>query len=211
MLLAISLPMAVPSLRAQIVNRSFNDDKPGVAPPGFVLAAVRQPAPGSWLIRRQGTQGHLVHQATGTAGYALALADERLEGDIEIWARIRLAAGDRTGGLVWRYVDEQNFYAVLLDVARGELAMYRFTGGNRIRIEFEDDLELDREAWHTVKVICTGRSVRVQLGGIRVFEDDDRRSSATFAPGRAGFITTGTSETWFDDFHLATRSEGRKR
>ena len=89
--------------------------------------------------------------------------------------RLRLAGGARAGGLVWQYQDEHNFYAAMLDLTRQELSMYRVTGGNRVRLETEDDLELDPEAWHTLKVARDDGRIYVALGGIRVFEERDER------------------------------------
>jgi hypothetical protein len=181
---------------------TFDQDKVGAPPPGFAFAAMRQPGPGSWLVERPGSNGHLVHVADRLAqGYALAVYDGPSWRDVNLSVRLRLAGGRRAGGLVWHYVDNQNYYATVLDVTRGELAMYRVAGGNRIRMEFEDDLELDAEAWHTMKIAHTGKSTRVSLGGIRVFEDDHRGQDRP-ATGRVGLIAAGDADVWFDDIRI---------
>jgi hypothetical protein len=115
--------------------------------------------------------------------------------------RLRLHGGARAGGLVWRYVDDRDYYAALLDLARGEISMYRVSDGNRTKLEFEDDLELDPEAWHTLKAVHVGAFAYVTLGGIRVFEDHIGRPDRAGA-GRAGVLSTGNSEVWFDDLRI---------
>jgi hypothetical protein len=180
----------------------FDQDKVGAPPPGFVFAAMRQPAPGSWEVRRTGTTAYLAHETDPAAhGYAFAVHDGPSWRDVTVSVRLRLPGGRRTGGLVWHYADSQHYYAAVLDLEKGELSLYRVAGGNRIRMEFEDDLELDVEAWHTMKVTHTAKSTRVSLGGIRVFEDAHRGQDRPDA-GRVGLIAAGDASVWFDDLRI---------
>ena len=86
----------------------------------------------------------------------------------------RRPAAARTAGLVWKYQDRLNHYSAQLDLAKQELAVYRVVNGNRIRLEREDDLELDPDAWHSLKIFQERGEIRVYLGGIRVFSERDR-------------------------------------
>jgi len=211
---AISLVAAclavVPTLAQDWSVATFDDDKAGLPPPGFVFTAMRQPGSGSWLIRRQGAHGHLAHDADPVAGgYALAIRTGTTPPDVVISVRMRLAGGSKTGGLVWHYLDELNYYAAILNLARGEMSLYRMAAGNRIRTEFADDLELDPDAWHTMKVEHAGTVTRVSLGGIRVFNDDDRRHEKTGSPGRVGLLAGGDAQAWFDDLRVEAPKRGR--
>jgi hypothetical protein len=125
--------------------------------------------------------------------------------DLQVSVRVRLAGGSLVGGLVWRYQDEHNHYQILLDLTRRELAMYRVVAGNRIRVEREDGLELDPAAWHTLKIVHEQSEIRVSLGGIRVFEENDR----TFGAGRAGVVAGGIADVWFDDLRIEAERRGR--
>src|SRR5687767_5766660 len=90
---------------------TFDDTRPGTLPAGFELAVMRQDAPGTWLARRDGTNGALFHQADGAAtGFALALAPDAPMRDVEASVRLRLTDGARAGGLVWRYTDAAHYY-----------------------------------------------------------------------------------------------------
>jgi hypothetical protein len=108
---------------------------------------------------------------------------------------------------VWRYQDPLNHYVATLNLADQDLAVYRVVRGNRIRIEREDDLELDRDAWHTMRVVQDDDSIRVYLGGIRVFSDRDRSGGNE---GAFGVWASATSEVAFDDLRAEPRAE-RKR
>jgi hypothetical protein len=108
------------------------------------------------------------------------------------------------GGLVWRYENPENFFAVSLDLERQTIALYRVARGNRIRLEFEDDLELDRDAWHVVRVEHTDGRIRVSLGGIGVMRARDR---AMTDAGRAGIWSDGAATAWFDDLQVEDAPE----
>ena len=185
------------------VRRTFDDDRPAQPPLGFAFAAMRQPDAGVWQVRRTGTNGYLVHDASAAhaGGFAVAILDGDAPREGTLSAHVRLAAGARSGGLVWRYRDTNNYYAVILDLQRGELQLYRVAGGNRIRLESEDDLELDPAAWHVLKAAYTQDRITVSLGGIRVFQESNRATSST-QPDRAGVMATGDSEVWFDDIRV---------
>lgn len=188
---------------------AFDDIQPGALPLGFTLAAARQPNPGTWEVHQTDASRHLVHLADADSdGYGLSLAPGPPLRDVEIAARMRLTAGHRAGGLVWRYQDEHNFFAAVLDLDHRTLFMFRMAEGNRITVKRRTDLELDRDAWHTLKVVHRDASVRVSLGGIRVFDDRDRRLDR-FGPGRSGVIATGDSEVWFDDLSISPDRTGR--
>jgi hypothetical protein len=181
----------------------FDADTPGALPSGFTLTALRQDAPGTWLVQRDGTNGYLVHASDAApGGYSIAIAPDQARSDVIVSARLRLTGGARAGGVVWRHQDANNFYAAVLDLAQGTLFMYLIRNGNRITVESEDDLELDPAAWHTLRVVHERASVYVSLGGIRVFEEREGRLERTFGPGRTGLLATGDSEVWFDDLRV---------
>jgi hypothetical protein len=207
MALAASWLMAGAAVGAQaLLTRTFDTDKIGALPPGFTLASYRQSDPGRWLVRGPAAaQAHVVHLATpGATGYAMALADASTVENQVASIRLRLAGGARSGGLVWRYRDVQNFYAAVLDLTEGDLSLFRVSSGDLIRLEFEDGLELDVNAWHTLKVTHDDEEISVSLGGIRVFEDS-RRRNRTGGPGAVGLLATGDSEVWFDDLRVDRR------
>lgn len=212
---AIALCLIGSTLVAQEpLHRTFDDDPVDHAPAGFTLSAMRQPEAGRWLIERPNNDhnGCLAHRAkAGATGYGIAIMDARVPDDLAVTVRMRGTAGARGSGLVWRYRDHQNFYSLLLDLSRGELSVYRIASGIRVRLDVLDDLELDPHAWHTLKVVHVGSTMRVSLGGIRVFEEQDRRyEGRPAATGRVGVMASGNSDVWFDDLRAETKVESRQ-
>jgi len=189
----------------QSTTRTFEAEKVNTPPDGLTLASTRQPTPGVWVVRRDASGQHLVHEADVPAqpGFSLAIAASPSYRDVNVSARLKLTGGDRSAGVVWRYQDAQNYYVATLDLARHELALFRVVQGNRVRLDREDDLELDAAAWHTLKVRHDGSEIRVYLGGIRVFEQDDR----TFRSGGTGLWASSGTTVAFDDVRVEPEKE----
>ncbi len=96
--------------------------------------------------------------------------------------------------------DADNYYLARLDLDRQDIGLYRVVGGTRTRIEGEDDLELDTNAWHTLRIVHEDENIRVYLGGIRVLRARDRTLDQS---GAAGMWCTGDAIAHFDDLRVA--------
>jgi hypothetical protein len=201
--------LALASVSAQIAVRTFDEDAIGVAPAGFAFAVARQQTPGRWLVRADGSNHYLTHLAGSAAGgFALAVLDLPHPAEMRASVRLKLTDGERVGGLLWRYQDAENFYAAALDLRVQEVALYRVIRGNRIRLDEEDELELDPSAWHSLRVVQDDDDIRVSLGGIGVLRARDR----TLAEGgRAGVWSGGGATTWFDDLRVEPELDDDRR
>jgi hypothetical protein len=208
LLCSVGLAASTMAAGQKPASRTFDEDGAGAAPEGFTFAATRQQASGTWIVRSEGSGHILVHPADmpPQRGFALAVLGAIDEEDLTVSVRLKLAAGDRSAGLVWRYQDPDNYYVARLNLDRQYLAVYRVVDGNVVRFAAEDDLELDPDAWYTLKVTHEGPRLRVYLGGIRVLDRRDR----TFRQGGVGLWSTSGSTAWFDDLRVE-RSESRRR
>jgi hypothetical protein len=188
--------------------RTFEEDRVGVPPVGFVFSGTAPMRPDRWLVRRERDNNVLAHVGSlpRGGGIALAVLDGPRAANLSVAARFKLAAGDRPGGFVWRYQDPQNYYMVsldLADVAEQEIKLYRVVSGNRIRIGREEDMDLSQKDWHVLKVVHANETIRVYLDGIKVFDVRDR----TFRDaGAVGLWSADDAVMYFDDLSLG---EGR--
>lgn len=201
--------LAIAAASAQVAVRTFDDDSIGAPPQGFAFAVARQQTPGRWLVRAEGSNHYLTHLAdpAGAGGFALAVLETPHPAQMRASVRLKLTGGERVGGLVWRYQDAENFYVAALDLRAQELALYRVVRGNRIRLDEEDELELDDSAWHSLRVVQDDDDIRVSLGGIGVMRVRDR----TFTEGgRAGVWSGGGATAWFDDFRVEPEEDRRR-
>ena len=121
-------------------------------------------------MEREGTNGYLAHAGdpAGHAGFDLAVLDREKGRNVAVAARLRLAGGQRSAGLVWRVQDSDNYYLARLDLDRPRHRALPRERPTRTRIDGDDDLELDAAAWHTLRVAQEDDEIRVYLGGIRV-------------------------------------------
>ena len=200
-LLALSLFFQLANAAQGVIVRTFDDDKIGAPPAGFLLASGREAPADRWTVRREGNARVLLHEgkAAPPDSFAVAIFSGAQYTDVEVSVRLKATGGGRVAGLVWKYQDPMNHYAAQLDLVRQEVAVYRVSGGNRIRLEREDDLELDPDAWHSLRVLQEDGQIRVYLGGIRLFGERDRlpRTSSS-----VGIWVAGDSTVMFDDFRV---------
>jgi hypothetical protein len=204
-LLAWTLFFQVLTAQHAVVVRSFDEDKIGAPPAGFVMATGRDAPADRWAVRREGDARVLVHEgkAAPPDSFAVAVLSGTQFADAQVSVRLKATSGGRIAGLVWKYQDPNNHYSAQLDLVRQEVAMYRVVSGNRIRLEREDDLELDPDAWHTLRVRQEDGDMRVYLGGIRLFTERDRQPRG---PAGVGIWVSGDSTVMFDDFRVEDRA-----
>ena len=201
----VSLLLQVAAAQS-VVLRTFEDDKIGAPPAGFVTAAGRDAPADGWTVKREGTARVLAHDGKPSPpdSFAVAILSGLHYRDVQVSVRFKAVGGSRAAGLVWKYQDPLNHYSAQLDLAKQELVMYRVVNGNRIRLEREDDLELDPDAWHSLKIFQERGQIRVYLGGIRVLSERDQLPRA---PASVGLWTSGDSTVMFDDFRVEDETE----
>lgn len=208
LLLALSMFLQAAVAAQHVIVRTFDDDKVGAPPAGFAMAAGRDAPVDGWTVKREGAAAERVLWHHGKPSppdsFAVAIFSGAQYQDVQVSVRFKATGGSRTAGLVWKYQDPLNHYSVHLDLVRQELAMYRVVNGNRIRIEREDDLELDPDAWHSLKIFQERGEIRVYLGGIRVLHERDRLPRASAS---VGLWTGGDSTVQFDDFRVEDETE----
>jgi hypothetical protein len=203
---SLLLQVAAAAVHGAIV-RTFEEDTIGAPPAGFAVAAGRDAAPDSWRVQREAAGRVLLHEGRPSPAdaFAVAVYGGGQYQNVEVTVRLKATGGRRAAGLVWRYQDPLNHYAVYLDLVRQRLDLYRVIRGNRIRLESEDDLELDPDAWHTLRVRQDEGEMRIYLGGARVLTEDDRQLRV---PGAIGVVSSGDTTVMFDDVRIEERTGG---
>jgi hypothetical protein len=200
--------------------RTFEDDGAGQPPKGFVLTETRGVTPSRWLVRRDG-EGHVLEHVAASAagpGSALAILDGPQYASARASVRLKLV-DRRAAGLVWRYQDAENYHVAWLNLADQQVGVYRFTQGNRVRIRSAAGLDLDPAAWHTLRIVVEDDEVEVFLGGIRVFEIQERRvkggkggaPATVVEAGRVGLWSVDDSGAYFDDLRVEEIVDQRRR
>jgi len=185
---------------AALVVQTFEDEPLNQPPARFSFASVGE-ATGRWLVRGDRSGRHLdfVPAGQGQAGQALALMPDQVQRRFRAGVRMRLGEGSKVAGMVWRYQDPANYYQATLDLARQEVALYRVVRGTRVKLEDEDDLELDPAAWHAMTIRQDGERIRVYLGGIGVLRARTREGDMG---GQVGVWAAAGASVSFDDLRV---------
>ena len=104
LLLALSLFLQAAVAAQDVIVRTFDDDKIGVPPPGFAMAAGREAAAEGWTVKREGLARVLVHEADNLPH---SFAGLRFLGrpvqDVQVSVRFKaIGGGRRQPGLEYR-------------------------------------------------------------------------------------------------------------
>jgi hypothetical protein len=135
--------------------------------------------------------------------FPLAILDsvQFLDGDVSV--RVKPVAGrqDEAGGLVFRYLDANNYYLARTNALQDNVALFKVANGERTQIAVaKHDLPLN--VWEILKVSVRGPRLQVYVDHRRILQAWD----ATFSgSGKVGLWTVGDSVTYFDDFRVYAR------
>ncbi|HET6162493.1 MAG TPA: hypothetical protein VFG37_02425 [Planctomycetota bacterium] len=143
----------------------------------------------------------LVESKNRNSVYNLFLRDEKSPADLSVSVRLRADSGneDRGGGLIWRMVDEQNYYLARWNPLEKTVAVYRTVKGRRITLQFVPVAGVSGE-WHSLKVTMKGRVISIEFDDAKAMSlPDDTWKEA----GRVGLWTRSDARSSFDDLAIA--------
>lgn len=201
-------------------NFDFSEAGQGRMPPGWKPVLVGQGKPGDWrlvfddvppLIKPNTPQAENVTRREVVAQVSTDPSDERFpllvyEGDryADFTARVRVKVvsgfAEQMAGLVFRMVDEKNFYVVRAS-GSGNVRFYKFVNGQR-GAPIGNDVPVRRGEWHDLVISCKGNQIDVQFDGktaIPTLTDNSHLA------GRVGLFTKSDSISYFSDLRMEYR------
>ena len=207
-------------LGAALLERrvDFENEELG-KPPKFFLAAVNGDYPaGTWLIEEAGdapSGKKVLAQRDATPAedrFALCLyaSDKVADADVEV--RLKCVAGeeDRSGGVVVRCLDRNNYYVARANALEDNVHLYSVVQGKRTRLASQP-VTVDKNKWHKLRLVAKDRHLQVYFNDVMVIEADD---DAFKDPGNVGVWTKADSVTLFDDLVIKSvakeKLEGRR-
>ncbi len=130
----------------------------------------------------------------------LVVADQRVYADGKASVRIQLVGGQTSvsGGIIVRARDRKNWYGVRMDGVSQDLRIVAMKAGKPTVLAKTPIGSPKLNTWHTLEVTFQGDALSAVLDGKTKVEAKD----ATFSSGWCGLLTTGDTETWFDDLKL---------
>jgi hypothetical protein len=175
---------------------TFDEEPSGGLPDGA------QAFSGTWEIRPEPgapTEPNAVCQTGEAESPTLVLGDATYT-DFALSASFKPTSGEeaRAAGLVFRFEDEDNYYAVGAGAREDAVAVYKYSDGERTRLARGSaslqSLGLKRGEWSELRVEVEGSRIRVLVDLKEVVEATDDE----FPGGRVGLWTGTGSEACFD-------------
>ncbi len=189
-----------------VLVRDFRSDKPGLPPAGFTFSRTGGGRPGHWVVVPAGGAmggGNVLAQtdADGTdSRYPMAILNKPLLRDIRLTVRCAPISGqvDRACGIVFRYLDADNYYVARANALEDNIRLYRVRGGRREQIaNWNGTVASGR--WHELGADAVGDRIGISWDGRKVI---DARDTTFPAAGKAGVWTKADSVTWFREIRV---------
>ena len=214
--LCILLPFAGVSAAAQTVL-DFDTAEVGKLPADFSTALTGGGGPVTWVVKEEPSapSGGKVLAQTSTDGtdyrFPLCLYDKVTTKDVEVSVKFKPIAGkeDQAAGLVWRYVDKDNYYVVRANALENNVVLYKVEKGRRTDLKpigagsfaYGKKAKVPNGQWSELRIAAKGNRFEVSLNGVSLFVVEDN----TFpGAGKVGLWTKADSVTFFDDLTIKT-------
>lgn len=104
---------------------------------------------------------------------------------------------DLGGGLIWRAVDDRNYYLLRASIVEQKVRLYRVVKGVQ-QVVKQVDRPLATNGWHRLRIVQRGCEIKALYDETLLFRVCDN----TFATGRIGLWTKADAVTYFDDLTL---------
>lgn len=188
-------------------RRDFDGEQAGLKPAGFVFARTGGGRAGRWVVRAEKGAPSPPNVLTQIEDdptdyrFPVAVIPAVSLRDLRLSVKCKPVSGrvDQACGLVFRYLDENNYYVARANALEGNIRLYAVREGRRRQIASYAG-PVTANAWHELAVEAEGATIRVFWDGKNVLSADD----STFdGPGKVGLWTKADSVTYFDDLTAA--------
>ena len=184
----------------------------------IVPVAWAQPA-AEWVTGQTGRgsarwtrqDGDLTYQGGAPFGWAVLKGTSVRDGWVETRFKPVDGRQDRAGGVVWRWLDADNYYVARGNALEDNVVAYKVVKGRRTDLTpvgaapgtYGMKIPVTAGAWHTLRVDVVGPEFTVTFDGRRLFtvRDDTFRGA-----GAVGVWSKADSVTEFQSFRYEGKS-----
>jgi hypothetical protein len=149
-----------------------------------------------------------------TAGrFPLAIRDGTSIKDGTLTVKFKAVSGsvDQGAGLVWRYLDANNYYIVRANALEDNVVLYKVQNGQRVSLAPKGAVSngygvkhrVPKQTWSILSVDFHGNLFTVTLDSQKLFDVED--STFTEA-GKTGLWIKSDSVIYFDDFQIVEQA-----
>jgi hypothetical protein len=192
----------------------FSNVEIGQPPKGFEFGhTAKTGAPGRWVVQAEGSNKVLVQTDPDStrARFPLAVLKDVRVADTDLSVRFKPVSGrvDQAAGLVWRFLNEDNYYVVRANALENNVVLYKVEKGKRTDLPVKGEgrtygkpAKVPSGQWSTLRIVANGVRFEVYFNGSKLFDVED----ATFTQaGSVGVWTKADSVTQFDDLTVVTK------
>jgi hypothetical protein len=132
--------------------------------------------------------------------YPLILREDKTFSDLDISVDFKTISGriDASAGLVFRAVDENNYYIVRANSLEDNYRLYTFKDGSRSQIATVTIVPPALGQFHTMRVVAKGNHIQAYLNGKLWLDHHDN----SFTQGYIGLWTKADAVTEFDNLKV---------
>lgn len=197
----MSKPLPVEYISNGDTTINFENDAEAKVPVGFTQTSTGKPQTLNWKIVNDNGNRVAAQNAMNEGDYYnLLVLDKPGYQNFTISVKVKAVTGleDQGGGLVWRYVDNNNYYIARCNPLENNFRFYKVVNGNRKQIK-GTGCEIKNGEWFTMKIEMNGNNISCSLNENKLIEITDNTFQAA---GRIGFWTKADAVTYFDDLSI---------
>jgi len=177
---------------------SWQSDQTGKGEGGAwkVVADASSPSKSNYVLAQTANSPRAV--------FNLCVATGREYRDVQVTVAFKAVDGkaDQGGGLVWRYLDANNYYLCRFNPLENNLRIYKVIAGERKPLAGAD-VELASGQWHTLTAMMKGELIVCSVDGTQL----DVRDGTIGDAGRIGLWTKADARTHFDQLVVTGTTE----
>lgn len=182
---------------------NFENDNQEQVPSGFSTSATGNPKSIKWGVVVDNGNKAVAQQAINSGScYNLLVLDKVKFENFSTEVKIKAVSGDEDqgGGLVWRYIDKDNYYIARYNPLENNLRLYHVVNGSRKQLQSVDSV-IKQGEWFTMAIEIKGNKIICSLNGKRLIETTDETFKSA---GLIGLWTKADAVTFFDDLAIVT-------
>lgn len=187
----------------------FEGDPANQAPSGFSFSRTGSGSLGKWAVTVQKdapSGANVLSQLDAdptSYRFPIAISDRPLLRDFRLSVRCKAVSGkvDQACGLVFRYINENNYYITRANALEDNVRFYHVIAGKRTELASWSGRVTPRD-WHELSISATGDLVQIFWDGKKIIEARDK----TFLDaGKVGLWTKADSVTHFDELTVEAK------
>ena len=204
LLIGISTAVAADAVR----TLRFGKDDVGKVPAGWKAEKTGVGDGSVWKVVADATTpsktGFALAQTAESPGplFNLCVAQDTNLTDVDLSVAFKAVKGekDQGGGIVWRYLDADNYYVARMNPLEDNYRVYKVIAGKRVQLETKEGLKVPAGEWHTLRVTMKGEQIECLLDGKKYLEAKDGTIKEA---GKVGLWTKADARSHFDDFKMS--------